>query len=106
MTANLTDLDACDDVESVRELVETCVASMLCGNDVRGHASISSSWATQLDLSTETPETNPGDIQNQGKPATLDTFVQEGRLTTNTQRKPTRTHRSTKLLRHSRPRPL
>ncbi|KAK9443780.1 hypothetical protein VB005_03060 [Metarhizium brunneum] len=45
MTVNLTDLDVCDDVESVRQLVETC--------------------ATQLDLSAETPETNPGDIHNQ-----------------------------------------
>jgi len=78
MTANLTDLDACDDVESVRQLVETCVASTLCGNEVRGHASTSSSWATQRDLLTETPETNPGDIQNQGKPLLIRLYRREG----------------------------
>ncbi|EFY94049.1 Myb domain protein [Metarhizium robertsii] len=65
MTVDLTDLDVCDDLESVRQLVETCMASTLCGNEVRGHASTSLSPAPQLNLSTETPETNPGDIQNQ-----------------------------------------
>ncbi|OAQ60947.1 hypothetical protein VFPPC_01985 [Pochonia chlamydosporia 170] len=64
-TVNLTDLDVCDDMASLRQLVETCMASTFCANEVRGGASTSSSWAPQLNLSTEKPETNPGDVQNQ-----------------------------------------